>query len=251
MGGAASSVGFSGLSNSEAGFGILTGGQFAGVAEANKARQDAEKQAAEAKAAEAARQAAIDENIKKVRTLYGVEDTTAGADNSEADANKAKLDSWLNDYAGTVQNVNDQSVEDQFGSASLASRRNLARQGLTGGSVDVQNQRQQLSQYIAGRQSALAAGNAAKTQAEQSLTTNRLQLEGQAATGTQLNPDFNAFAQQLQSGLDTARANIAPTAVGNSFTIAGQAAGTAIANGGRGQTLSAAPSSGSASGSIT
>lgn len=232
MGSAAGSLGFGGLSNGEAIFGVATGGMFAGTAEANKARRDAEQAAAEAKASEAARQAKIDQNIKRIRTLYGVADDTPGADNTEANANKSKLDAWLNDYGSTVESANDQSVQDQFGTAELESRRNLARQGLLGGSVDVQNQRNQLSQYIAGRQKALAAGRAAKTSAGQSLLTHRLQLEGQAATGTQLNPDFSAFTQQLQSGLDTARSNIAPSAVGNLFTVAGQTAGTAIANGG-------------------
>lgn len=298
-------------------FHVATLGMYAGTAEANRARRNAEKQARRALSDEEYKQWMIDENIRKVRSMFGVDPweigerpgdfsemappeteeftrrvydrrgldrtgtTTTGtrpnpayrewakrrdahadtvADwerknqgNAAARESKSKLDRWLDDYSGAVVEANTQDLNDQFTASTTGNRWALADRGLLGGSDDAGLQRQALSELIAGRQKVVAAGRDARRMGQMQLTNQRLNLEQQVAAGTQLNPDLTANMQQVQMGLDTARSQIVPNAVGNAFTTIGQTAGQVIANGGGRQTRMPAASSANSSstGTIT
>jgi hypothetical protein len=261
------------------------GSGYAGVYEAYRGRKNSEGQARDAKKKEENRQSAIDANIAKVREMFGVvpyddigdrptresmgisvmteqqqrrlnaaqaDWDSKKAQNPKALENKAKLDSWLDDYSGAVLDANNMDLNDQFMATNTSNRWALSDRGLLGGSVDAGAQRRQISELVAGRQKAVMASRDARRNAQGSLVNQRLNLEQQMATGTQLNPDFDAFQQQTQMGLDQVRSNIAPTAVGNTFTTLGQGAGAAIAQPGRSpRTPTAANVSGSSAGTIS
>jgi hypothetical protein len=210
------------------------GSGYAGVYESRKGRKNAEQQANDAKNEESLRQQKIDGNIKKIREMFGVDDETAGADNTVSQTNKQKLDGWLDEYGGAVTEANNVDLDDKFTAASTSNRWILSDRGLLGGSADAAVQRNQISELVAGRQRAVAAGRDATRSAQSTLTNQRLNLEGQAAAGTNLNMDFKGIQQQTDMGLDTARTQIVPTAIGNSITTIGQGVGMYQANqGGR------------------
>lgn len=172
-------------------------------------------------------------------------------DASEADKNRRELDGYLNDYEGAVTDISIQDTQDQYGDAKLQQRRQLARQGLAGGSVDYQARRQQLEQYVAGRQAAVAGGRQARQTLQGNMTRDRQNLEGQIQSGTQVNPNFREIEGGLRDGLSTANASIGPTVAGNLFTVAGNTAAQDQLNRGRRRAppgTSTAPASGNITG---
>lgn len=173
------------------------------------------------------------------------------AGNLKARENKAKLEGWLDDYSGAVLESNNAELNDQFMASNTANRWALADRGLLGGSVDAGAQRRQISEMVAGRQKAVMAARDARRNAASSLNNQRLNLEQQVSAGTQLNPDFRAFQEQTQMGLEQVRANIAPTAIGNTFTTLGQGAGAAIAQQRTPRTPGVTNVSGSSTGTIS
>lgn len=170
--------------------------------------------------------------------------------NTVARQNKAKLDAWLDDHQSAVMDLNNQDVNDQFVATTTANRWSLSDRGLLGGSVDAGTQRRQLSELVGARQKVVAAARDARRNVQQQLTNQRMNLEAQIASGAQVNPDFAGLQEQTQMGLETARSQIVPNAVGNAFTQVGGAVGAGIEQRG-GRTPSTTRRAGSSSGTIT
>jgi hypothetical protein len=171
----------------------------------------------------------------------------------EADTNKRELEGYLDDYQDAVTDINIQDTQDQYGDAKLLQRRQLAKQGLLGGSVDYQARRTQLEQYVAGRQGALAAGRQARQGYQSNLTRERQNLEGQIQSGTQVNPNFREIEGDIRSGLDSARSGIGPTVAGELFSVAGNTIAQDQLNRGRRRPpggTSTAPASGTITGAM-
>lgn len=278
---------------------------FGQLAESRKARKNAQRQADSMDAKERERQSAIDSNIRKLRSSYGISDDSSEdlldklkgvresrantsptwtfsnrswgktrnwtgdnpnyvnldnnmrdlnertADAFEAEGNKKSLDNYLDDFENSSNEIGTQAVQDQYGDAKLQQRRNLARRGLTGGSVDLQGRRTQLEQYVAGRQASLAGARVERQKLQSNMNRERQNMEGQIAAGNQVNPNFREIEGDIRAGLDTAKSSIAPTVAGNLFSVAGNTLAEDQIARGRGRRGLTGNSTPSASGTIT
>jgi hypothetical protein len=146
----------------------------------------------------------------------------------QATENQGKINSWLDSIQTDQEKLDTQSLDRDYGAVQAQARNQLADQGLTGGSVDVANRRRQLTEYVRGRQQAVLSGRQARSDANQNLVQQRQRAEAQIGSGTTLNPDFNAEGAQIQAGLNTSESLLAPTAIGQAFTLGGSMAGSYI-----------------------
>lgn len=116
-----------------------------------------------------ARQQRLRAQLAKIRSAYGVsstaEDVGVPEDSSalkQVNQDAARSKSQMADLAGhaatTEQDSGTLAAQDQFSADQLAGRRMAAAHGLTGGSVDSQSLRDNLSKFVAGRQTAVAQG---------------------------------------------------------------------------------------------
>jgi hypothetical protein len=114
----------------------------------------------------------------------------------------------------------EQAANMGFQQALTASRQNLARQGLTGGSVAAKGFSDNLTQYITAKQRAKDSASSVERSALGSLESLRGQLRQSSAAGIPLPSQNTAINQQLDT-INAARANIVPANIGSLFTTAG------------------------------
>lgn len=156
-------------------------------------------------------------NVAQLRGLFGV------GDSAEAKANQQSIAEAINRYYQQYLQQGLGEAERGFSTTSRTSRQNLARVGQLGSGLDASAQQGTLSDFIRARQRAISGAASAKNSLTSSLTSQRLGLENQIASGTQANPDFGAYAAQRDSTLSQAQNNIVPQQLGNMFSAAGQA----------------------------
>jgi hypothetical protein len=156
-------------------------------------------------------------NIAQLRSLFGV------GDSSDAKVNARSIADAISNYYQQYLRQNLSQAEQGFAGSSRVSRQNLARVGQLGSGLDAGAQSSNLADFLRARQRAIAGASSARDNLTSSLTSQRLGLEGQVASGSQANPDFAAFAAQRDNTLQQAQKNIIPAAIGDLFTNAGQA----------------------------
>lgn len=201
--------------------GTVFGGPIGGLAgyglvDQPYAAQQASEQALadeEARVAEAI--ARRDANIAQLRGLFGV------GDGADAKNNARTLADAVNNYYQQYLRQNLGQAEQGFAGASRVSRQNLARVGQLGSGLDAGAQSSNLADFLRARQRAIAGAAGARDSLTSSLTSQRLGLENQLASGSQANPDFSAMAAQRDNTLQQAQRNIIPAALGDLFTQAG------------------------------
>lgn len=155
-------------------------------------------------------------NIAQLRGLFGV------GDSADAKNHARTIADAVNNYYQQYLRNNLRQAEQGFAGASRVSRQNLARVGQLGSGLDAGAQSSNLADFLRARQRAITSAASARDGLTSSLTSQRLGLESQIASGSQANPDFAAYAAQRDNTLQQAQKNIIPAALGDLFTQAGQ-----------------------------
>lgn len=205
-----------GYSNKDIATNYMTGGLFASTVESGRQRDQQKKQYEEEQARVAAETARRHENVNALRAAFGLGDTP------NAQANAKRLNDYLNDYYKAFLTNQLGQVDTQYTGATRQSRQNLARVGQLGSGLDAANKTQTLSDYLRGRQDAVARAAAAREGLGSQLAGQRQSLEGQINSGAAVNPDFNSYIAQQLATIDAAKAQIPANTVGNVFRIAGE-----------------------------
>lgn len=206
-----------GMNRTEASMNAFSGGLLYSAAQGSQDRREAQAEADRIRETEEERQARTDGNILRLREQYGVGDTWA------AEHNRGMIDDWLGKYETDSLRENNAALDEAHKGNEIESRRQLSRQGLLGGAVDLQAQRKALNDYVTGRQRAVAGAKESRRQVEMGMTSHRQNLEQQIMAGTQANPDWTEINNDQSRQLESARQNIVPQAMGDAFTIAGNA----------------------------
>lgn len=154
-------------------------------------------------------------NIGKIREAYGIGDSTT------AQTNARTLADAINNYYKTQLSTNLKEADDQFASTSRTSRQNLARVGQLGSGLDTASRSGTLADFLKARQTGIVAAAGAKDRLVNNLTNQRLGYENAVSGGTMANPDFGAISTQRDATLSQAQSQVAPAAIGNLFTTAG------------------------------
>lgn len=234
-----------GLSNSDQFSAVSTGGYtFNQSLEKSRARQEADRR----RRGEDARQARIGSNLDQLDSLYGV------GDSAEAKSNAAGINNWLDSYQHDVLDQSNHQLDSMKMDSALGDRQQLASQGLLGGTVDAQAQRKQLSDYVTGRQRAVASAGGARQDLETQLRNQRVGLERDISSGVNASPNWSDISAGQHTALDSASRNIIPTAIGDTLTNAGgayQQNQVALGSGGRGFSWGGSGSRTSSRGAIT
>ena len=199
----------------DVGLQLATGGLSTSAVSSRVAARQAERRQKEAEARVAAEQARRDEHIGRIRDLFGVGTGADSATNSE------RLSNLLNQYYRDSLDTGLKGVTEGYAGASRVSRQNLARSGQMGSGLDTAAKTDNLAEFLRQRQGAVQQAAQRKNDLASSLAALRTNLEGQVSSGTMTNPDFTNIAQQQLGLAEQARANVAPSAVGNAFRQAG------------------------------
>lgn len=197
----------------------LTGGitnAFGNPVGANEARRLNEQHLAEEQSRIAGEQAQRNQNIARLRAVYGI------GDDASAQGNAHTLADTLRQYYQGVLGTNLRAADSQYATTSRQSRQNLARVGQLGSGLDAQSQAGTLSDYLRARQQAVLQASQARDSLSASLAGQRMGFENQINGGSIASPDFGAIAAQRDAALQQAQAQIAPAALGHLFTVAGQ-----------------------------
>jgi hypothetical protein len=156
-----------------------------------------------------------DQNVQRIREVYGIGDTETAKGNSKTLADSIKR------YYDANLEANTKQADDLYASTSRTSRQNLARVGQLGSGLDANSQTGNLSDYLRAWQNAISQAGSARDRLSGQLTNQRLSLESGVSGGSVANPDFGAYAANRDSLLSEAQKGVTPAAIGSGFNTAG------------------------------
>lgn len=151
-----------------------------------------------ASAREAARQAQQDEAIAKIDELFGIRGANANANRAARDA-----------IYGTVRNdvINNfmPDLNKQKADSERETKFSLASRGLTGGSVDVDQNQELQDRYLKGILAVTNKGDAAANDIRSSDSKTRLDMIARINAGADANTAVSSAVNEMTANANTAR----------------------------------------------
>lgn len=176
-----------------------------------------EKEAAEhAEKNEKARLAKIDDQVMRLREMYGV------GDSQLAIANRGKINAATSGVETATVQGGERRINEGFAAEDRGRRMMLAERGITGGAIDATSQAKALQVRTEQRQQVALAGQQAKAALIDSLRTRRLMAESALRSGGQVGLDALTLAQQQAYQISEARAGVIPSNIGQGFSTVGR-----------------------------